>query len=72
MMEQLLNSWPMAAMVLVWIYAINVMLVGLYKGLEAVKDKTKTKVDDKVHAFLFKVSGILQQVLDFVGYNPKH
>lgn len=72
MTEQLLNSWPMAAVVLVWIYALNVLLVGLYKALEVVKGKTKTKLDDKVYNFVFKLSEMLQNVLDFVGYNPKH
>ena len=71
-MESLLNQLPMVMAVLPFILALNLLLSGVYKALDVIKDKTKSEVDNKISAALHKVSDLLQKVLDMVGYNPKH
>lgn len=72
MLEQFLQSMPAVMALLPILFAVNLMLSGLYKGLDIIKEKTKTKVDDKAAAVLHKASDLIQKLLDMVGYNPKH
>jgi hypothetical protein len=71
-MEQLLSNLPMVVAILPFLLALNIMLTGIWKGLELIKDKTKTQADNKAAALLGKVCTMLQKLLDMVGYNPKH
>jgi hypothetical protein len=72
MLEQMLQNVPALMALLPILFAVNLMLSGLYKGLDVIKDKTKTKVDNKIAAALNKASAVIQKILDMVGYNPKH
>ena len=71
-----INEWlstqPVAVMVLSSVVAFNLCLAGLSKGLDYIKDKTKTDVDNKAAASVHKISDLLQKALDFLGYNPSH
>lgn len=53
-------------------FAINLVLSGLKAGLEYIKDKTTTDVDNKIYDFVSTISGFLSKALDVLGYNPKH
>jgi hypothetical protein len=55
-----------------YVLALNFFLSGLSKALEVVKDKTKTKADDKVWLWVNKLAGFSQAVVDFFSANPKH
>ena len=55
-----------------YVLALNFILSGLSKGLEVIKDKTKTKADDKVWFWVNKLAGFSQAVVDFFSANPKH
>jgi hypothetical protein len=52
--------------------SINLVLSGLKAGLEKIKDKTATTVDNKVYDIVNTVSGFLSKILDVIGYNPEH
>jgi hypothetical protein len=52
--------------------AINLVLSGLKAGLEKIKDKTASDVDNKIYAAISAVSGFLSKILDVIGYNPEH
>jgi hypothetical protein len=52
--------------------AFNVILGGISKILDLVKDKTKTDVDNKTHAFIQKMVLKLQKLIDWMGANREH
>ena len=52
--------------------SFNLFLAGLSAGLEKIKDKTETQVDNKAFEIVSKVSAFLSKIVDTVGYNPKH
>lgn len=52
--------------------AVNMVLSGLKQGLEYIKDKTATDVDNKAYALVSSISGFLSKALDVIGYNPEH
>jgi len=52
--------------------ALNLVLSGLSKALEVIKDKTESKVDDEIYAKLAKVMAILQKVIDWGSANRSH
>lgn len=58
--------------VVIVMLAVNVTLTGLKAGLELIKDKTATEVDNKAHSILTKVLDFLSKALDIVGHNPEH
>lgn len=71
-----INEWlsnqPIAVMVISSVVAFNLSLAGLSKGLDFIKDKTKTDLDNKALVVVNKISSLLQKVIDALGYNPKH
>jgi hypothetical protein len=69
---ELVSQWPAVAQVLTYVVAFNIMLTGLHKGLDLIKDKTSNQVDNKVAAVLGKIVAMLSKLIDSVGFNPKH
>jgi len=69
---EIIQSWPIVAQVLACILALNVALSGLKAGLDIIKDKTASQVDNKMADALGKAAALLGKILDMVGYNPKH
>ena len=67
-----LNSLPVVQQALVWVLAMNTCLWGLKNGVDMIKDKTASQVDNKIAAGLGKVLGLISKVLDVVGMNPAH
>lgn len=65
------NGGIIAVTVLAMMF-FNVVLMGLKSGLELIMDKTKTDADNKVHAFITKVLGVLARGLDLLAGNLKH
>lgn len=70
-MENLING-PQIAMILACVVAMNILLAGAAKALEAIKDKTATDVDNKIYAVISKISGFLSKALDIMGANREH
>jgi hypothetical protein len=69
---EIINSWPLAGQALALVVAFNVVLSGLKSGLDVIKDKTESKIDNKAAELVGKAIGILGKALDFIGYNPAH
>jgi hypothetical protein len=57
---------------LLYVLALNFFLSGLSKTLAVIKDKTATKVDDKIWFYVDRAAGICQAIVDFFSANPKH
>ena len=72
MTEFLASNCGLIGTVVLVMLAVNVTLTGLKQGLELIKDKTTTEVDNKAHDFLSKVLDFLGKVLDTIGHNPEH
>lgn len=60
------------AVVLMYLVAFNMLLSGLYKGLEHIKDKTESNLDNKIYDIVGKIIKVLLKVLDYAGYNIEH
>jgi len=69
---EIIQGLPVMAMVLSFVVAFNVMLAGVSKALDMIKDKTKTDLDNKLAVVIHKVANTLQKILDFAGFNPPH
>lgn len=52
--------------------AFNLILSGISKILDVIKDKTKTDVDNHTHAFIVKMTAKLQKLIDWLGANREH
>jgi len=52
--------------------AFNLMLSGLSKLLDLVKDKTPTQIDNKLAAAVSKAVSFLQSAIDWLGANREH
>jgi hypothetical protein len=72
MAKDFISNNQSAAMVIAMVIAFNMILSGSKSLLAVFKDKTESKVDDKVYAVLDRVLAISMKLLDFIGYNPKH
>ena len=53
------------------IMALNTVLSGIQKGLEVIKDKTESKVDDKTYDILTKVLSVTSTVISWLSANRK-
>jgi len=53
--------------VLASVVALNLVLKGLYEGLEVIKNKTASNVDDKIASALSKVLAVSQKIVEFLG-----
>jgi hypothetical protein len=54
------------------IVALNSGLAIVSKGLGFIKDRTKTKLDNKAFLLVSKLMGYGQRLVDFIGGNVKH
>lgn len=50
----------------------NMVLSGVGKALDLVKDKTATQADNKVAEWILKIATILQKVIDWTSANRAH
>lgn len=66
------SNGGIVATVIVTMLTVNAILSGLKKGIDLVKDKTKTTVDDQVSDTLGKVLGISGKIVDFFSSNVEH
>jgi hypothetical protein len=57
---------------LAYVLAMNFLLSGVSKSLAVIKDKTESKIDDKIWFYVNKAAGICQKVVDIFSANPKH
>lgn len=69
MIEQFQQMLPI---VIASVIAFNLVLTGLHKGLEVLKDKTESKADDKAWEIIGKIVEITQKIVDYVGMNRAH
>jgi hypothetical protein len=58
--------------IIVAIMVFNVIVSGLQKILEIVKDKTATQVDNKLYVAVSKLSSMLSGAADFITGNREH
>lgn len=72
MSEFLEANGGLLATVLVVVLAMNALLMGIYKTLEVIKDKTSGSGDDKAYAAIGKVIAVLQKIIDFLSGNVSH
>lgn len=72
MKEFIAANGGIIAAVALCMMALNMMLTGLKAGLEYIKDKTATQLDNKIYAVVSTISGFLSKALDVIGYNPEH
>lgn len=68
-MDQMQEMMPI---IIAGIIAFNLMLSGIHKGLEVLKDKTASNADDKAWELIGKILSVLQKIVDFVGMNRAH
>ena len=69
MIEQFQEMLPI---VIASVVAFNLILAGLHKGLEVLKDKTESKADDKAWEIIGKIVEITQKIVDYIGMNRAH
>lgn len=55
-----------------WVMFVNVLLTGIYRSLEIIKDKTASQIDNKAYDVLGKIIAVLMKIVEMVGFNPKH
>lgn len=60
------------AKILVILAAANIALSFLKAGLEAIKDKTESDVDNKVYAIVNTLATVGTKLVDIVSANIKH
>lgn len=72
-MQEFINSvgGPVPAALLLMV-AFNAFMTGLKSALEHVMDKTANTVDNKVHAVVAKVCGLLTAAIDLLTANKPH
>jgi hypothetical protein len=61
-----------AASLVAILVAVNVILSGVSKLLEIIKDKTESQVDNKAFEIIGKVSSFMQKAVDWMQGNRKH
>ena len=71
-MDEILAKWPLISEILLYVVGFNLFLSGAKSALDAIKEKTKSDLDNKAADFLSKVVGWISKVLDLIGYNPQH
>lgn len=57
---------------LMYVMALNLVLSGLSKALELIKDKTANKTDDVIWFWVDKLAGISKAIIDALSANRKH
>lgn len=74
MSEQFLEqikSNPMLSTLVVML-GVNILLSAFAKSLAKVKDKTKTKLDNKLWAFIRKLALVSSGIVDVLSANVEH
>lgn len=71
-MDEILAKWPLIQEILLYVIGFNAALAGIKAGLDKIKDKTASKVDNQTADFLGKVIGWASKIIDIIGFNPKH
>lgn len=66
MIDQMQELMPI---IIAGVIAFNLMLSGIHKGLEVLKDKTASKADDNAWEIIGKILSVLQKIVDFIGMN---
>lgn len=69
MLEQIQELLPV---IIACVVAFNFFLSGLHKALNVIKDKTKSKIDNKAYAIIGKISEVMQKIVDYIGMNREH
>ena len=57
---------------LVLVMTLNVVLSALYKGVETLKDKTNSQLDNKLYSVLGKSLGVVSFLIQILSANPQH
>jgi hypothetical protein len=52
--------------------ALNLLLSGVSKFLDFIKDKTKNETDNKIAAIVHKIAAVLQKIIDWSSANRAH
>lgn len=52
--------------------SVNLLLSAVDAGLEKIKDKTSTDLDNKVYAAVHKITSVLGSALDWFAANRAH
>ena len=71
MIEVIMEHGWVGTMVAVLV-GFNLVLSGLSKILDLVKDKTATKIDNKIADYILKMITGIQKALDWLGANREH
>lgn len=58
--------------IMLYVAVFNVALAGVSNALGMIKDKTATKLDNKLFSWISLGAGWLKKGLDIIGYNPEH
>lgn len=66
-----LNLETVGTIILI-VVCVNIGLGAAGKILDKIKDKTETKLDNKIAAIINKVTPVLSKLLDWVGANRAH
>lgn len=69
MLEQIQELLPV---IIACVVAFNFFLSGLHKALNVIKDKTKSKIDNKAYTIIGKISEVMQKIVDYIGMNREH
>jgi len=73
MLEAIFGSKSaLIADIVIYVMAFNVMIMGMQKALDMIKDKTKSNLDNQISAIMHKVTDFLSKGLDWIGANRKH
>lgn len=68
----LAQNGELMQVVAVTVICVNILLSALQKVLLLIKDKTKTKADNKAYIVISQILGAMAQVVDWASANRKH
>lgn len=71
-MIEMISKLPILVQIIAGVAAFNIALSGIKAGLELIKDKTQSDLDNKAYAAIDKLISFIAKLLDLVGYNPEH
>lgn len=66
---EFLQGNSVVALIISAVIAFNILITGLKKALEYIKDKTASTVDNKLYDFINKVASVLDKVVEFISAN---
>lgn len=71
-MNALQQLFDNAHLLLPFLIAFNLLLMGLHSALEKIKGLTKSKLDDDAYVLVHKVLTVLQKIIDLIAGNRAH